>query len=74
MFTLDPNVMLASLLPGGIGFVLFRYGRSMDRAPHILAGLVMMVFPIFVPSVWPMLALTAACCLALFVAVRALHL
>jgi hypothetical protein len=74
VLTLDPNVMLASLLPGGIGFVLFRYGRSMDRAPHILAGLVLMIFPMFVPTVWLMLLITALLCLLLFVAVRAFHL
>jgi hypothetical protein len=74
VLNLDPDLILASLLPGALGFVLFRYGRSMDRVPHIIAGLVLMIFPVFVPFVWLMLALTAVIALALVVGVKAFNL
>ena len=70
MLSLEPEILLASLFPSAIGFVLFRYGRSMSRPPHIIVGMLMMIFPIFVPYVWLTLALTAFFCLGLFVAVR----
>ncbi len=28
---LDPTFLMFSLIPGGIGFVLFMYGRKADR-------------------------------------------
>ena len=74
MLSLDPEVMLASLLPGALGFVLFRYGRSMDRVAHVAAGLTLMVFPAFVPYVWLMLLLTGLIVVALVVATKAFDL
>ena len=74
MLGFDPEVMLASLLPGALGFILFRYGRSMDRVPHIIAGLTLMVFPVFVPYVWLMLLLTAVITGGLVVATKGFDL
>ena len=74
VLSLDPELLLASLLPGAIGFVLFRYGRSMNRPPQIVVGMLMMVFPIFVPYVWLTLAITALLSLGLVVAVRGFRL
>ena len=32
--TLDPTWLMLSLIPSGIGFVLFTYGRKQQRWPH----------------------------------------
>ena len=45
--TLDPTWLLVSLIPGGVGFVLFVYGKKQQRWPHLAAGLVFMVYPYF---------------------------
>jgi hypothetical protein len=39
----DPTWIFLSLIPGGIGFVLFVYGKKQQRWPHLVAGLAMMV-------------------------------
>jgi hypothetical protein len=68
---LDANSIIASIVVSGVGFVLFSYGRKMSRAPHIVAGLVLMVFPYFVPNVLAMLGIGALLCGLLYMAVRA---
>jgi hypothetical protein len=46
----DPGSILLELLVGGVGFVLFTYGRKQQRAPHLVVGLLFMVYPVFVSS------------------------
>ena len=46
---------MLSLVPSGIGFVLFMYGRKQDRWAHLVAGLALMVYPYFVNTVTQML-------------------
>jgi hypothetical protein len=46
----DPGSILLELLVSGVGFVLFTYGRKQQRVPHLVAGLLFMVYPIFVSS------------------------
>jgi hypothetical protein len=48
--TLDPTWLFLSLIPGGIGFVLFVYGKKQQRWPQLVAGLVFMVYPYFTPD------------------------
>jgi len=66
----DPGSLLASLLVSSVGFVLLVYGRKMSRLPHGLAGLIMLLFPYFVPGVFPVLALGAVIGGALWFAVK----
>jgi hypothetical protein len=40
-----------SLIPSGIGFVLFVYGKKQQRWPHLAAGLLMMIYPYFMHGV-----------------------
>ena len=47
----DPTWLFLSLIPGGIGFALFAYGKKQDRWPHMAAGLLLMVYPYFATSV-----------------------
>jgi hypothetical protein len=44
----DPTVMIRSLIPSGLGWVLFRYVRKADRWPQLVGGLVLM--PYFTPT------------------------
>ena len=49
--SLDPTLMLLSLIPGGIGFVMFVYGKKQQRWPILGFGLAFMVYPYFAESV-----------------------
>ncbi len=68
---LDGTSLLVSFLIGGIGFVSFAYGKKQGRAPQLIIGILLMVFPYFVPN--PRLAggITAGLLALLWVAVRA---
>ena len=68
--SLDGSSLLVSFIVSGIGFVAFSYGRKMSRTPQTLVGLVMMVYPYFVPNLWAMAGIGVALLGALFVAVR----
>lgn len=46
----DPTWLFLSLIPSGIGFVLFVYGKKQARWPQLAAGLLLMVYPYFTPS------------------------
>jgi hypothetical protein len=60
----------AALFVSAVGFVLFRYGKAQQRLPHLITGLLLMVFPYFVPGVVPMIAVAAAMVGALWFATR----
>lgn len=68
---LDPTWVFLSLIPGGIGFVLFVYGKKLSRWPHLVAGLLLMVYPYLTTSVAPLIGVGALICGALWYAVRA---
>ena len=55
----DPTVLMLSLIPSGIGFVLFRYGRKSDRWPHLITGIALMAYPYFTGTVTSMLVVGA---------------
>ena len=52
----DPTWLFLSLIPGGIGFVLFVYGRKQGRWPQLVGGLIFMVYPYFTTSVLSLVA------------------
>jgi hypothetical protein len=64
--SLDPGSLIASLLVSSVGFVLFEYGRRMRRMPQIGVGIVLLVYPYFVESVWVMLGIGVALLVALW--------
>jgi hypothetical protein len=43
----DPTFLMLSLVPSGIGFVLFVYGKKQERWAHLAAGLALMIYPYF---------------------------
>jgi hypothetical protein len=46
----EPAWILLELVLGGVGFVLFTYGRRQQRVPQLVAGLLFMVYPFFITS------------------------
>jgi hypothetical protein len=68
--TIDPSWLLVSLILGGIGFVLFVYGKKQQRWPHLAAGLLFMVYPYFTTSLVSLVATGAAIGFMLWYAVR----
>jgi hypothetical protein len=68
--SLDPTWMILSMIPSGVGFVLFVYGKKQDRMPQLVAGLVLMVYPYFATSIATLVGIGAAIVLALWYVVR----
>ena len=68
--SLDPTWLILSLIPSGIGFVLFVYGKKQDRWPHLAAGVVMMVYPYFATTIVSLVGVGVAILVALWYAVR----
>ncbi len=66
----DANVLFASLVIGGIGFVAFAYGKRQGRVPQMIAGLVLMGYPYFVSNLWLMGGIGAAVLGAMWLALR----
>ena len=48
--SVDPLWLFLSLIPGGVGFVLFIYGKKQGRWGMVVAGVVFMVYPYFTES------------------------
>jgi hypothetical protein len=67
----DPMWLFLSLIPSGVGFVLFMYGKKQGRMPQLIAGVVLMVYPILTPTVWSLVGVGVGVCAALWIAVRA---
>lgn len=67
---LDGTSLLVSFLIGGVGFVSFAYGKKQGRLPQLVVGILLMVFPYFVPN--PLLAggIAAVLLALLWLAVR----
>lgn len=57
---LDFGRLLLSLLISSAGLVLFLYGKKQTRIPQIVAGIVLMAYPYFVPTPWIMAATAVA--------------
>jgi hypothetical protein len=66
----DPAWLMISLVVGGIGFVLFVYGKKQARWPQLAAGLLLMVYPYFTPTVTSLVGVGAAICFALWYSLR----
>ena len=71
MPSIDPTWLFLSLIPGGIGFVLFAYGKKQERYVHAAAGVAFMVYPYFTPTVLSMTLVGVALGAGLWLAVRA---
>ena len=67
----DHTWLFLSLIPSGIGFVLFVYGKKQERMPHMLAGIVFTVYPYFTSSVVALVGVGVLAGAGLWMAVRA---
>ena len=67
---IDASSLIAGLFVSSVGFVLFSYGKKMSRPPQMVGGLLLMVFPYFVPGVGWMLAIGGVLCGLIWVAVQ----
>src|SRR4029077_81911 len=61
----DPTWIFLSLIPGGIGFVLFVYGKKLQRWPHMIAGLLLMGYPYLATTVMSLTVVGVGICAAL---------
>jgi len=68
--TIDPTWIFLSLIPGGIGFVLFVYGKKQQRWPQLVAGLLLMGYPYFATTALSLTVAGVAICAALWLAIR----
>ena len=66
----DAPSLIASFIIGSIGLVAMMYGKKQSRFPHMVVGLVLMVYPYFVPNVAAMIAIAVALVGGLWAAVR----
>jgi hypothetical protein len=67
----DPTWIFLSLIPSGIGFVLFMYGKKQERWPLLVGGLILMIYPYFATSVVSLVSVGALIGGGLWYAVRA---
>jgi len=67
---LDANWLILSMIPSGIGFVLFVYGKKQQRWPQLVGGIAMMVYPYFTPTITSMLIIGMLIGAAVYWAVR----
>ena len=63
----DPTLLMLSLIPSGVGFVLFTYGRKQQRWPQLLCGVLLMVYPYVAGSVAAMVGGGVLLCAVLYV-------
>jgi len=66
----DTNALLLSLLIGAVGLALFVYGKKQQRLPHLIAGVLLMVYPYFVDTAIMTLVVGVVIGAALWFAVR----
>jgi hypothetical protein len=68
--SLDPTWLFLSLIPGGVGFVLFVYGKKQERWSLAIGGLVFMVYPYFTDTVLTLVGVGVLLSVLLWTAVR----
>jgi hypothetical protein len=47
----DPTWLFLSLIPSGVGFVLFVYGKKQQRWVLMLSGIVFSIYPYFTEGI-----------------------
>jgi hypothetical protein len=69
--SIDPLWLFLSLIPSGVGLVLFMYGKKQEQWTLAMGGLVLMVYPYFATSIATLIGVGVAIGLAVWCAVRA---
>jgi hypothetical protein len=68
--SLNPAWIMWELVVGGVGFVLFTCGRKQQRIPHLVTGLLFMIYPMFVSGTIGLVAVGCLLGVGLWLAVR----
>lgn len=66
----EPGALFLSLVISSVGVALFVYGKKSERWPHLVAGVLLTVYPYFVSEYWTTLLVGAVILAALWVTVR----
>ena len=66
----DAASLIASFFIGTAGFAIFIYGKKQQRIPHLIAGLVLMIYPYFIPNAALMVGIAVAIIAALWFAAK----
>jgi len=67
----DPSYLFVGLVVSGVGFVLLMYGRKQSRPLHLVAGLLLLLFPFLVRDAFWLGMTGGAVCLALWASTKA---
>ncbi len=62
----NPGLLLSGLAISMVGLAIFVYGKKTEKPKSLAIGLVMMVFPMFVPSLLWLWLLAGACLAGLY--------
>ncbi len=62
--------LFLSLAIGAVGGGFFLYGKKQQRWPQMAGGVVLCVYPYFVPNLWAMAGIGVAIVVAVWIAVR----
>ena len=68
--SIDPTWLFLSLVPSGIGFVLFVYGKKRERWPQLVGGLLLMVYPYFASTLTSLIGVGVLLGIGVWAAVR----
>jgi hypothetical protein len=66
----DPTWIFLSLIPSGIGFVLFMYGKKQERWPQMIAGVLLMGYPYLATTVLSLTVVGVAIGAGLWLAIQ----
>lgn len=53
----DPAYMMWTILFSALGFGYFQYGRKQGRSVPLISGIVLMIYPYFIPNIYAMVAI-----------------
>ncbi len=67
---IDATWLLLSMVISAVGMGLFIYGKKQSRIPHLVAGLILMIYTYVVTSALWMILIALAILAALFMLVR----
>jgi hypothetical protein len=66
----DPSTLFAGVVVSAFGVGFFIYGKKQRRAPQLVTGVLLSVFPFFVSGALATYAIAAAIVVAMWIAIR----
>ena len=70
---LSTGGLILSLLIGAVGTGLFIYGKKQGRIPQLVTGILLVVYPYFVPNLWAMGGIALGLVAVLWIIVKMGH-